>query len=129
MSDTEVLQRLLEKLEDFSEIQIQITRMATQMEQVVKTQEDLTLAVKGNGKPGLADRVKDLESNLANHVQYCPVKPVVDQLMKEREGREAAKSDERKEAVRVKYSLVASVTMLILSTIANLALALLRAKP
>ena len=126
MSETEVLQRLLEKLEDFSEIQIQITRMATQMEQVLKTQEELTLAVKGNGKPGLVYRVKDLETNLNSHVQYCPVKVSVEDLVRDRQAIENARQDERKEALRMKYSLIASITMLVISTGLTLAVAFMK---
>ncbi len=124
--NNELIERLLARMDDISDIKIQLGIMASQLSTVVDVQKDLNLAIKGNGKPGLNDRVRNLEFSLADHKTNCPLADQVQHLQqwkdvteKEKEDAKNDAEEEKKEQARerrnFKWGLLASIIMLLLS--------------
>ena len=128
----ELMHELLERLDDVTEIKIQLATMSAKMDNFMIRQEELAHAVKGNGKPGLIDRVRSLEVALDDHAKHCPVVSVVDSIRKNladleavRKAKEAEQTVRETEKRSKQRTLTVSVIMLALSTIVNVALTLL----
>ena len=126
-----LMRELLERLDDVNEIKIQLATMSAKMDNFMAHQEELAQAVKGNGKPGLLDRVKSLEVGLDDHAKHCPIVSIVGSIQKtlsEQEAQRKAKDEEQKvlatEKRSMKRTLTVSVLMLVLSTGVNILLVL-----
>ncbi len=128
-ADQEMMRRLMERLDDVTDIKVQMSILAQQMQTLAKSQEELTQVMKGNGKPGLADRVKDLESVTLNHPMTCPLRIQVMQMAEQidamRKEKEESREEEREKVIeqrKTRSSLFVSLVMLVVSTLVNIAL-------
>lgn len=92
------INKLNDRLDDLTDMKIQIATMNSQLGQIVATQNELSLAIRGNGKPGLVERVLRLESDLDQHKNFCPVGPIVEGLVQDKQRREKKEEDDIKEA-------------------------------
>lgn len=133
--NTELLEKVLERVDDLTDIKVQVGVLTTQMQALIEANRELTLAIRGNGKPGLNDRVRNLEDITANHPVLCPVKLTVDDLKKDKdkrdEERKEAEQDRKDQAREKRKSLVGfvvSVVLLLLSTGINIVLVLTHLK-
>ena len=102
---------------DDAALMVQLATIAETMRQVAEAQKELTVAVRGNGKPGLLERMALVERAMSDHEAHCPLAPVVAELKKDQEKRESATTEKSKE----RRAFIIGIVMLILSTLVNLA--------
>lgn len=128
MADNDtILGQVLDKLDDISDLKLSVGVLVEQTKQIQRSQETLNAAINGNGKPGLMDRVRNLEVALEEHKLYCPIKPIVEELRAKqiaKEQADAEKEKERKERAKewrnMQIGLISSIVMFVLSTLANI---------
>lgn len=130
----EVVASILQKLDELSSLKTDIAVISVRLADL----DVLKKAVKGNGKPGLEDRMTEVENQLKTHFVTCPVAPklhVLEAAVKslqedkleakktatEKQEKEKAEEDERKKELRVwKLSLFGSIIVLFFSTLVNI---------
>jgi hypothetical protein len=129
MDNVELLGQLLARLEEITDVKVQLSSVVTTLASLVASQEMLASAIRGNGKPGLNDRVRDLEFGLEDHKMHCPLASVVEDLQREHKSEEErVKTSELEKKERIKenrqwrWGLLAAILMLALSTAVNLIL-------
>jgi hypothetical protein len=104
---TNAISQLLAKLDTYSEMKTQFALLTSQVAILGDQLCNLTGTVKGNGKPGHADRIRDLEEDVNDLKEWHG------EWKKERE-------EQRKEMQGIRNALVVSVGMLIITTVVNI---------
>lgn len=118
--NNELLGKLLDKLDDMERMTVQITLMASNIATMQSTQDSILKAINGNGKPGLADRVRELEYNLDTHKATCPMAATVTELKAAHDKEESDRSIRDREWSKWKWGLLASILLLLASTALSL---------
>lgn len=94
---TSVIMKLSNKMDDLTDIKVAVVQLTAQISQVMQTQQELTTAIRGNGKPGLVERTLRLETDLEQHKNFCPVLPIVDNLVQDKQRREKKEEEQERD--------------------------------
>ena len=104
---TTAIGQLLAKLDTYSEMKTQFALLTSQVAILGDSLCNLTGTVKGNGKPGHADRIRDLEEDVKDlkewHAEW-----------------KREQADQRKEMRGVRNAMLISIAMLIITTLVNI---------
>ena len=104
---TTAITQLIQKMDAGAELKTQFALLTSQVAILGDSLCNLTGTVKGNGKPGHADRIRDLEEDVKDlkdwHAEW-----------------KREQADQRKEMRSMRNALVVSVAMLIRTTLVNI---------
>jgi hypothetical protein len=104
---TAAIGTLLAKLDTYAEMKTQFALLTSQVAILGDSLCNLTGTVKGNGKPGHADRIRDLEEDVKDlkewHAEWKR-----DQV------------EQRKEMRSVRNAMMISIAMLVITTLVNI---------
>jgi hypothetical protein len=104
---TAAISQLLAKLDTYSEMKTQFALLTSQVAILGDSLCNLTGTVKGNGKPGHADRIRDLVED-------------VHDLKDWHDEWKAEQVEQRRELRGMRNAMLISVAMLIITTIVNI---------
>jgi len=123
VSDTDLLQQLLVKLEDVSELHIGIIQLSSKVDQLILSTQKLERTLHGNGRPGLVKDFEDLRREVDLHPKTCPRSETINLLASAHardEEERKAKADHEKEDLqerrKLRNSFLVSVVLLLIST-------------
>ncbi len=123
----EFMEKLLARLDEITEVRVQVGIMSSQLNTAIEQQKTLYSAIKGNGTPGLEERVRFLELVQNNRETTCPLRQRLSELehfrseAEENQEQAEEKAEEHAKEWRVmRIGLISSIIMLIFSTLARI---------
>ena len=110
----EMFGQLLGKLDGIGDVKTQLGVLTNQVGLLTDSHNELKTKVLGNGKPGLTDRLRDLEENCENLEQWRT------DLEKKEEKAEEEKKERSKEMRGMRNTIIVSVIIFVITTLLNL---------
>jgi hypothetical protein len=104
---TSAISQLISKLDTHAELKTQFALLTSQVAILGDSLCNLTGVVKGNGKPGHSDRIRDLEED-------------VNDLKEWHEEWKKDQDEQRREMRGMRNAILISVAMLIITTLVNI---------
>jgi hypothetical protein len=120
------IKQLLSRLDELTEVRIQMARLEQRYESSEAVLQEVKHAVKGNGKPGIEQRLTTLETQYASHPNTCPLLPRLRDVeaataasTKTEEEKKADERTRKRDLFLWKLGFIGTLIMFILSTIVN----------
>ena len=104
---TTIFTQLISKLEVSADLKTQFALLTSQVAILGDSLCNLTGVVKGNGKPGHSDRIRDLEEDVKDLKEWHS------EWKKERD-------EQRREMRSIRNALIISIAMLVITTLVNI---------